>query len=50
MHGPHGPVSPISQKLSFLSKGNTWLAGRKRSQMAFASSSQGTPSASEPPK
>ena len=23
-HGPHGPVSPISQKLSFSSKRRTW--------------------------
>ena len=28
LHGPQGPVSPISQKLSFSSKRCTWLGGR----------------------
>ena len=28
LQGPHGPVSPISQKLSFIPNGNTLSGGR----------------------
>ena len=28
VHGPHGPVSPISQKLSFMFPGRIWSSGK----------------------
>ena len=47
-HGPHGPVSPISQKLSCLFPLIIWSAGRCRSHIAAASSSRQSPSAGFP--
>ena len=50
VHGPHGPVSPISQKLSLAPKKWTWSSGRPATsfQMAAASVSRGMPAAAFP--
>ena len=50
LQGPQGPVSPISQKLAFLSKGRMRSLGRKRSQILRASSSAFSPDAASPAK
>ena len=49
-HGPHGPVSPISQKLSFALPGRTRSGGRYCSHSSRASSSGASPSFSSPSK
>lgn len=49
-HGPHGPVSPISQKLSVLSPGIICASGRYFFHSSFASRSAARPSSSSPSK
>ena len=49
-HGPQGPVSPISQKLSFRLKGMIRSSGRCFFHRSRASVSGSRPSASSPPK
>ena len=48
LHGPQGPVSPISQKLSFLFPRMILSAGRCFNHASFASWSIATPSCSYP--
>src|SRR5678810_588704 len=50
VQGPHGPVSPISQKLSFLLPINILSSGIHFFHSLYASSSLGNPSFSSPSK
>ena len=49
-HGPHGPVSPISQKLSFLLPRRMRSSGTNLSHSWCASSSGSSPDAGSPSK